>query len=353
MKVCHITSAHPQEDIRIFHKECVTLAEGGHRTYQVSCGTLYKKNGVRMAGFGDAASGRLGRMLGTARKAYRMALKVDAEVYHFHDPELLPYGLKLKRKGKKVIFDSHEDVPGQILDKTWIPAPLRKIISGLYRKYETHVVKHLDAVVAATPHIAEKFEGRAKKVVVVNNFPNLDDIRFQKAPFAGREALVCYAGGIDENRGESIMKHAMEGVPGELVIAGDHPEEKQENVTYVGRLDRDGVNDLYGRSVAGLCILKPIENYYYSQPIKMYEYMAAGLPFICSDFPGWRKVAEESGGGILVDPTDNDGIRSAITGLLTDREKAERMGRKGRDYVVANCTWENEAKTLLRLYEEL
>ncbi len=353
MKVCHLTSAHPQEDIRIFHKECASLAAAGYKTYQIACGTRYKKFGVRQVGIGEPATGRLKRMLGTSRKVYLVALKLDADVYHFHDPELLPYGLKLKRRGKTVIFDSHEDVPGQIMDKYWIPKLLRKLVSGMYRKYETHVVKRLDAVVAATPHIAEKFKGRAKRVVTVNNYPKLDDVIFHDSPFSGREAVVCYAGGIDENRGEKIMKQAMKKVPGELIIAGDHAVEKQGNVSYVGRLDRPGVNELYGRSVAGLCILKPIENYFYSQPIKMYEYMAAGLPFVCSDFPGWRKVAEESGGGVLVDPEDNDAIRKAITELLTDREKAQEMGRSGRAYVTEYCTWAREEEKLLALYKEL
>ncbi len=353
MKVCHLTSAHPQEDIRIFHKECASLAAAGYKTYQIACGKRYKKFGVRQVGIGEPATGRLRRMLGTSKNVYRMALRVDADVYHFHDPELLHYGLKLKKRGKKVIFDSHEDVPGQIMDKYWIPKPLRKIVSGLYRSYETRVVKRLDAVVAATPHIAEKFTGRARRVIVVNNYPKLDDIVFHDAPFDTKEAVVCYAGGIDENRGELIMQNAMKKVKGELIIAGNHPEEKKGNVSYIGRLDRDGVNELYGRSVAGLCILKPIENYYYSQPIKMYEYMAAGIPFVCSDFPGWRTIAEESKGGICVDPQDTDAIARAIGGLLADRKKAQEMGRRGHDYVVNNCTWEKEEEKLLELYRTI
>ena len=353
MKVCHLTSAHPQEDIRIFHKECTSLASAGYRTYQIAGGKRYKKFGVRQIGIGEPVSGRLKRMLVTSHRVYRAAKKLDADVYHFHDPELLPYGLKLKKRGKKVIFDSHEDVPGQIMDKYWIPGVLRKLVSGIYQRYETHVVKRLDAVVAATPHIAEKFAGRAKRVVVVNNYPKLDDVIFQEGSFDERDAVVCYAGGIDENRGESIMKNAMKKVPGELQIAGDHAEVTEENVRYIGRLDRAGVNELYGRSVVGLCILKPIENYFYSQPIKMYEYMAAGIPFVCSDFPGWRKVAEESGGGICVDPEDTDAIAEAISGLLSDRRKAEEMGRKGHAYVTENCTWEKEEEKLLALYRTL
>lgn len=99
--------------------------------------------------------------------------------------------------------------------------------------------------------------------------------------------------------------------------------------------------------------MKPIENYYYSKPIKVYEYMAAGLPYICSDFPGWRKVAEESGAGICVDPGNINEIKNAIKGLLAYRERGQAMGRMGRDYVIKNCNWDNEEKSLLSLYEAI
>lgn len=217
-----MTSAHTQEDIRIFHKECISLARAGHETYMVSCGNTYDKNGVHLVGIGEPEKSRRKRMTESAKKVYEAAKALDADVYHFHDPELLPYGLKLKRAGKKVIFDSHEDVPGQIMDKPWIPKALRKIVSVSYKTYETHVVKNLDAVVAATPHIAVAFKGRCKKVVVVNNYPRLDDIEFHETPFSEREPIVCYAGGIDALRGEQIMIEAMKDVDGQLIIAGDH-----------------------------------------------------------------------------------------------------------------------------------
>ncbi len=223
MKVCHMTSAHTQEDIRIFHKECVSLAKAGHETYQVSCGETYDKFGVHLIGIGEATKSRKKRMTESSRKVYETAKAIDADVYHFHDPELLPYGLKLKKSGKKVIFDSHEDIPAQIMDKDWIPKPVRKIVSTGYRTYETYVVKHLDAVIAATPHIAELFKSRCKKVVVVNNYPKLDDIEFHTTPFSERDPIIAYAGGIDESRGEKIMIEAMKKVDGQLIIAGDHP----------------------------------------------------------------------------------------------------------------------------------
>ena len=222
IRVCHVTSAHGKEDDRIFLKECISLAKNGYEVYLVERGETYDKDGVHIIGLGDIPDGRIKRMSGGAKKAYVNALELNADVYHLHDPELLPYTLKLKRKGKTVFFDSHEDVPAQIIDKTWIPKPLRHAIAVLYKRYETHVTRQIDAVIAATPHIAEQFSGRANNIVVINNYPRLDDIQFQEKPFSEREQIVCYAGGIDELRGESIMVEAMKSGENTLIIAGDH-----------------------------------------------------------------------------------------------------------------------------------
>ena len=96
IKVCHMTSAHGPEDVRIFHKECVSLAKAGYDVYLVERGDSYEKNGVHIVGVGQPSGGRLSRMTSFAKKVYQAALALDADIYHFHDPELLPYGLKLK-----------------------------------------------------------------------------------------------------------------------------------------------------------------------------------------------------------------------------------------------------------------
>jgi hypothetical protein len=53
-------------------------------------------------------------------QVYRKALKTDADIYHLHDPELMPLGLLLKLQRKKVIYDVHENLPKQISIKHWI-----------------------------------------------------------------------------------------------------------------------------------------------------------------------------------------------------------------------------------------
>lgn len=310
-KVCHMTSVHAWNDTRIFLKECKSLAEAGYDVYLVAAGDNRETEGVHIIGCGQMPKGR------RARIVYEKALEIDCDIYHLHDPELLPYGVKLKHYGKKVIFDSHEDVPEDISRKRWIPVWLRKTISSLYKRYESYAVDKFDAVVTSTPHIAELFTSRVAKVVNINNYPRLDDINFSEESFRSRGAVICYAGGISEERGEGIMHDVMREIDGCLILAGPFDrngryKEKMNNIEYCGVLDRAGVNSLYGNSVAGLILLKPNHNFLWSLPIKMFEYMAAGIPFVCSDFPAWKAIVKETGAGICVPVDDIAADRKSV-----------------------------------------
>ena len=122
-------------------------------------------------------------------------------------------------------------------------------------------------------------------------------------------------------------------------------------IEYIGHKNREEINKLYGQSICGLCVLQPASNYINSQPIKMYEYMAAGLPYICSDFPVWRKLTESIGAGIVINSKNPEELSRAVNCLLNHLKKAEGMGRKGRNAVINNFTWEAESLKLQKLYE--
>ena len=139
VKVCHMTSAHSPEDVRIFVKECSSLAEAGYDTYLIERGKSYEKNGVHIVGVGDFYGSRLQRMITLAKLVYEAAVKVDADIYQIHDPELLPYALKLKKRGKKVIFDSHEYYNDQLRKKPYLPGWASVIIASIYKVYESYL----------------------------------------------------------------------------------------------------------------------------------------------------------------------------------------------------------------------
>lgn len=357
MKVCHVTSAHSQFDIRIFIKECRTLAKAGYDVYLVSQGGACEKDGVHLIGCGAAPESRYDRFRNFDKKVVEKAFDVDADVYHFHDPELLRFAKLFKKRGKTVIFDSHENVPKQILAKEWIPKSLRRPVSKLYRNLETGYLKYVDMVITIADEHVAYFSERAKKVVSVANFPDLSDIMYADSPFSSRERIVCYAGGITHDRGEDLMIDSVKGIDCKLILAGPHEQCGFKNgsstVEYVGNLDRSGVNKLYASSRVGLVVLLYTPNHYKSLPIKMFEYMAAGLPVVASNFPMWKKIIDEYSCGICVEAGDASAVAEAVKKLLDDVDTAELMGKNGRRAVEEKYNWNLEAEKLIQAYKEL
>ncbi len=364
-RIVHLTSVHPRDDIRIFHKECISLVQAGYDVVLI-VGDGHGDEvaqGVRVIDIGAAPAGRLARMRSQPRRALQAVLRVAPQLLHFHDPELLPLGVRLARTGLPVVYDAHEDVPRQILTKQWIAAPLRRAVAWAFERYEDAQVRKLAAVVAATPHIAERFAPIARRSVNVSNFPFLAELSPQAAPGA-REAAVCYVGGIMRTRGALQMVRALALVPGvRLLLCGNFEDAALEaelraepgwaQVEFLGQVGRAQVREVMARARAGLVTLLPMPSYLDSLPIKMFEYMSAELPVIASDFPLWRGIVKRHGCGVCVDPGDPAAIAQAIRALLASPQSVAQMGRAGRQAVLALYNWPRAERELLSLYRDL
>jgi glycosyltransferase involved in cell wall biosynthesis len=364
-RIVHLTTVHPRDDIRIFRKECVSLAQAGYDVVQVVADGLGAAvvQGVRIVDVGPRPSGRLARMRQLPARAARVVRALQPALLHFHDPELLPLGTQMARSGLPVIYDAHEDVPRQILTKQWISKPLRGLISAAFERYENHQVGKLAAVVAATPHIAERFAAVARRSVNVGNYPFLEELAPPAEPLA-RERAVCYVGGIMRTRGAQTMVRAMALLPDvRLWLAGRFEDAALEaelraepgwqQVDYLGHIGRDAVRDVMARASAGLVTLLPMPSYIDSLPIKMFEYMSAELPVVASDFPLWRQIVQDQRCGVCVDPTSAAAIANAVHAVLADPASATAMGRAGRAAVLRHYHWPRAEAQLLALYRDL
>ncbi len=362
-RVAHLTSVHRATDTRIFAKECRTLADAGHEVTLVAPGPADgTRDGVRIAAV-PGRRGRLKRMTATVHAVRRRALEADADIYHLHDPELLPLGIELRRRGREVIYDVHEDVPRTVISKDWLPTYARRPIARLVDFGEPGAARRLSAIVAATPTIAGRFEGLGRPVVTVNNYPILGDLSAAPAEAPEREHAVCYVGEIMHVRGPLEMIDAAGIAKVRLLLGGTFSERglREEAVgrggwswvEELGQLAKPDVARVFARSRAGLVVLHPVPNYLASRPTKLFEYMSAGLPVIASDFPLLRPYVEEVGCGVCVDPLDPHAIAAAIHSVIDDPRAAEEMGARGRAAVEQRFNWEPEGKKLLELYAEL
>ena len=363
-KVCHMTSVHSAKDVRIFHKECVSLAKAGYEVYLVAPGDSFEKQGVHIIGVVEPSGGRLSRMTSFAKKVYQTALALDADIYHFHDPELLPYGLKLRRKGKKVVFDSHEFTSEAILEKKWLPSFLRSAVHHWYQAYENRVSRKLDGVVTVSPHMVEYYQKINSNTVQVANYPTVSE---QVAVPDFSEKRVGFAGGVTAQWMHDAILKALELLPdcrytlcgpcGEGYLSQLQTLPGWAQTDYLGKIPHQEVAVQLSRCSVGLALLRPGRNTDWNNGTmgntKIFEEMIAGLPVVCTHFIRWKEFVERYHCGICVDPENVDEIAQAIRYLLDHPEEARQMGENGRRAVKEEFNWGVEEKKLLALYEDI
>lgn len=365
-RVAHLTSVHPRHDIRIFWKECRSLAVAGYSVFLVVAdgGGDEVKDGVSIVDAGAHQGGRLSRMTKSARRVLNKAIELEADLYHLHDPELLPIAVRLKKLGKKVIFDSHEDFPADIMSKPYLGRFARVAVSRLFAFYEKRVCKTLDYIISATPAIREKFISISCQSVDVNNYPLLGELE-ELLPWDTDRAIICYIGAMTAVRGVpelvDAMAHTKSGA--RLALVGNFSEsatgERCKESSGWGVVDDHGfvgrgeVREIMSRSVAGVVTFLPAPNHIDAQPNKMFEYMSAGIPVIGSNFPLWKTIIESNQCGVCVDPADPVEIAAAIDHLFTHQSEAREMGARGRIAVLEKYNWDSEGAKLIALYQEI
>jgi len=363
IKVCHITTVHPRTDTRIFIKECKSLAKYYEVHLIVADG---KENNivdkVHIHDIGLRQKSRIKRLRIDSDKALKKALSINCDIYHFHDPELISVGVKLKKAGKKVIYDVHEDLPRQVYSKPYLKNWIKPILSRIIEWQENKAAKKFDYIITATSHIRNRFFKINKNSIDINNYPVLGEFNSFNN-WSLKQNQVCYIGGITEVRGIKEMVNSLEFNDAKLVLAGTFDDPNLETkmkykklwskVEYLGFIDRHQISEVLKISKAGLVTLHPIINYMEALPVKMFEYMMAGLPVITSDIPLWKNIVESNKCGIAVNPLNPREISNAINYIMENPEKAEKMGENGQKAVKEKYNWSIEECKLFDVYNKV
>lgn len=362
--IVHVSSAHPWTDNRVHLREAASCARAGYRTALVAV-----ENGLSVSGTGVEARrlrrrGRLSRVTAGTVTAVLAALRLRPRVAHFHDPELVWAVPLFRVLGVKVVWDAHEDVPDQVRDKHYLSPKQSAALSWLARLV-VRVASTSDAVVTATERIAERFP--ASKTTVVHNFPTYRAQDSFSTPVTSRSLRVGYIGALGVYRGSEVLPRAIAdpGFPGDwtLHMAGSFspPMERDaflegicgDRTVLHGQVGPDEARDLLLDTRVGIVTFLPNAAHLEALPTKMFEYLAAGIPVIASDFPLWRRMLEPHDCATFVDPNSPAQIAAAVRRYADDETLLESHSRNALRAARESFTWASQETRLIDVYRAM
>ncbi len=368
-KVCILTSVHFPFDVRIFYKQALTLKIAKYDVTLIAQGEKSEiVSGIKIVGL-PKPQNRLERMTKTVWQLYRYALKSEAQVFHIHDPELMPVAFMLKLRGKNVVYDMHENLQMQILHKIWIHERYRKLLSKLFHVLEILFLSRIPVIFAE--HSYSENHSWVKQYETILNMPDLTKLTPMRTEFLLMENIsIGYMGVVEVDRGSVTTINALKilkesGI--EPIFECIGPSEqihmnilKQlcknyslNKVKFYGQIPAHFGWPIISRCKIGLAVLNPLPNYLNSYPTKMFEYMAMGIPVIVSNFPLYKKIVESARCGICVNPQDPNELAAAIKYLIKNPTEAHEMGINGYEAVRDSYNWGNEARKLLKFYDRI
>lgn len=364
-RVVHVTTAHRADDVRIFERECRSLAGSGrYDVYLAAAGDIPAGSGVTFLPLLPRPSSRAGRFSAGPRRALALTTALAVDVWHFHDPELLPVALKLAWSGRRVIWDAHEDYLAQFSEaggKSWVPRPARRLVRSGTAGLLSAMDRLAAGIVAATPTIASRYEN--PRTVVVGNEARVEDFRDARPDLAARRVL--FTGNVGRAHLFDELVAAISDLPGvRLAVAGREPPASTwdaaaarlgDRLEHLGWLDRPGLSRAMSASSLGVALYAPLATYLDSDasPTKVFEFAAAGLPIVGSPIAPVARLLESSNAGFVADDFTPASLRDSIIYALGHPTEWELASVNGRAWAQSHGGWSESEAELLRLYSAL
>lgn len=368
-KVCHVISGYYRTDARVFQRQCKSLAKGGFEVCLLTNDGQPNEliEGIKVYATDKYWNNRLKVLLFANSQFIKKAIEINADIYQLHSPELIPLGLKLKKLGKIVVYDAHEDMPSHILEKEWIPFLFRRVVSILIAKYMKNALSRYDEIISPHSHVVKYLKKISNNVNLIANFPLVNtDYKFDYNDYKKNENLMCYSGTVYSYSNQEAILDAMSKIQNvEYQIAGYIDPNHLENlsnhtsfkkVKFLGRIPWNDLPVFYQNSILGLVIYDYKLNLGYKLGSygtnKLFEYMEAGLPFICTDYDLWKEIVDKYDCGICVEPNNSKQIEEAVLFLINNKEKAYQMGQNGRKAVLLEYNWKTQEREYLRIFKK-
>ncbi|MFT7155463.1 MAG: glycosyltransferase involved in cell wall biosynthesis [Parvicella sp.] len=367
MKICQVISGYYRNDPRVFQRQSKSLVQAG---FEVSIltndgGASEVLDGIPIHTTRVFYKKRIKVLLFGKTQFIRDAIRLDADAYIIHSPELLSLGVSLRRIGKIVVYDAHEDLPRHILEKDWLPKYIRRPIATIVEVYMSWALKKFHEVISPHNHVVERILKINPNTTLITNFAKVQESRLlDQSDYFDRPKRLCYSGTVYFHSNQETILTAISAIDGvEYKIAGFLDDEFNkklsmidgyEKLEFIGRLPWNELNSFYNKCVIGLVIIDYKKNLGGKNGTfavnKMFEYMAAGIPIICSDYALWENVINKHGCGICVQPGDVKSLRTAIRVLLEDQKMAYEMGQNGIKAVLQEYNWATQEKKLIEIF---
>lgn len=354
MRVLVVTVVHDPEDARIRHRQIPALLDAGHEVVYAAPFSAYGRavpaevTGVDL----PRATGR--RRLGAVRAARReiRRRRAGVDVVLIHDPDLL---LAVVGQPRGVVWDVHEDTAAALGMRGWVPGPLRALLAGAVRVAERWAERHLVLLLAERGYRA-RF--RRDHLVV----PNSVTVPRQPPPEPGGDRVV-YLGKVTLARGcEEMVETGRRLADSRVQIIGSadgsataaiEAAAAEGAVDWVGFVPNDVALTMLEGATAGLSLLHDQPNYAHSEPTKLMEYMAHGVPVLTTPNPASRDLVERSDCGVVVPFGDVDAVVAALTRLAEDGDERRRLGANGYRYAREHLDWVVDAREFVAALESV
>ncbi len=364
-RICQLTSRHCIDDERILHRIAWTAKIQGFASDV--CGPRSQQNhftynGIALRGvIRSAKRFKLLDYVWRPWQLFRHAMRDRDCVYVIHDPDMVLVAVLLRLLSHNVIYDVHDDYEASFKDRLQGRRWLRIWFPSFWWWFERNAARLMNGVIVADRHLAKKFERCAP--IVLGNYPRMD---FMPVADSGKESTfnLIYVGGVTEERGLGKALEALQKIPTpelRLHIIGTGRDENlmsrlraEHRVVLHGRVEWTKLHEYYTQAHVGLALYQPLAGFVtVDHSVKIVEYMAAGIPTICSNFPGLNAFVQDQGCGLTVKPDDPEAIAAAICRLMDDSELRKRLGAKGRELFETEYNWEKHEHRLVELYERV
>jgi len=371
VRVCHLSPIENGRDNRVYVRQALPATSYGLSLSIVGPHGL--EDSIEKVQFVPLANSRSRalRMLRAPTGMFR-ALRQDADIYHVHNPENIPAGLLLKLLfRKRVVYDSREDFPAMMLNKTYLSPGLRKLAQRVVFKAERLAANYFDGFLTADagtlrPHAKH---GRSRKLV----FYNLPNLEFFPKPVKGDKFFdLVYRGGLSERAGTFVLLDAVrllsdQGSRATLLMFGYTDNNKalksitdriqalglEDQVTLAGRIPHDSMAATLGQARIAVSPLQDNPKFLNNIPVKVFESWACELPVVSSDLPPIRPFYERDQYHLLVKPGDPRALARAIGDLLARPDEIVRIGKQCRQKVIERYNNAIEIRKLLFFYRRV